>query len=583
MVGLADLRRSLESLAPSARTAGLEGRLAAVAQRIETAVGLAVQSGLLWELRPPGIAMAARQLSKGRSGPSALFRIHGANSPDKPAIVFRPARGAGRTWTYGELDRTCDRVAAGFVARGLAGSSVLVMMKNRPEYLVIGTAASRAGAAQVTISWRSTPAELAYLAGHCGAKAIVFDAAVATTVEKADLPGIPRENRFVVRDADDAPTDGFTPFEALATETPLDEAREEGPVVVYTSGTTGKPKGAVRKFNRELLPSLLRFLKETPFRADDVHLASCPLYHTTSFGFIGMSMILGATIVLMDEYEPRRWLELLDRERATTTVLVPTMLHRLLALGDDTIRARDTRSLRALFCTSAPLPGPDSTKAMELFGDVVFNLYGATETGIVTLAKPRDLRHSPGTIGRAVAGTEIRLLDDTGREVAPGEVGELYARNAMLVAGYHRDEAATRGSMRDGFFSVGDLARIDEHGCYHLEGRKRDMIISGGVNVYPAEVEATLEAHPQVDEVAVVGLPDPEWGERVTAVVVPKVVADDVVVDEAALKIWCKERLAGPKVPRTIVLLPRGESLPRNPTGKVLKRDLQVRFAERSS
>jgi fatty-acyl-CoA synthase len=289
-----------------------------------------------------------------------------------------------------------------------------------------------------------------------------------------------------------------------------------------------------------------------------------------------MSQILGATIVLMDEFDPERFLQMIEKHRVTTTVLVPTMLHRVLKLGDDVIKKYDTRSLRALFCTSAPLPGPDSDRAMELFGDIVFNLYGSTETGIVTLAHPEDLKRSPGTIGRAVADNEIRLLDDQGNEVPDGSVGELFARNSMLVAGYHGDEAATRGSMRDGFFSVGDLARRDERGCYHLEGRKRDMIISGGVNVYPAEVEQMLESSPDVDEVAVVGVPDPEWGERVTAFVVLKAEASRESAD-VRLKAFCKERLAGPKVPREVVILPPGEALPRNPTGKVLKRDLRAR------
>jgi fatty-acyl-CoA synthase len=207
---------------------------------------------------------------------------------------------------------------------------------------------------------------------------------------------------------------------------------------------------------------------------------------------------------------------------------------------------------------------------MDYFGDVLFNCYGATELALVTMAKPEDLRAAPGTIGKALPGNEVRLLDDGGREVAVGEVGELYARNKMLVAGYHNDAEATRSSMRDGFFSVGDLARRDSEGRFFIEGRKRDMIISGGVNVYPAEVEAAIEGHPAVAEVAVVGVEDAEWGERVRAFVVRRT---GTTLDEGLLKVWCRERLAGPKVPRDFVFL---DSLPRNPTGKVLKRELRV-------
>jgi fatty-acyl-CoA synthase len=200
---------------------------------------------------------------------------------------------------------------------------------------------------------------------------------------------------------------------------------------------------------------------------------------------------------------------------------------------------------------------------------VLFNFSGATETGLVTLAKPADLRAAPGTIGKALPGNEIRLLGEDRRDVKPGEVGELYVKNKMLVAGYHDDEAATEQSMIDGFFSVGDLARRDVSGHFFIEGRKRDMVISGGVNVYPAEVEGVLEQHPDIAEVAVIGVPDREWGERVRAFVVKK---SGSTLDEGVLKTYARERLAGPKVPRDYVFI---DALPRNPTGKVLKRDLR--------
>jgi fatty-acyl-CoA synthase len=548
-------------------------------RRIGNAAALAVNSGLLYDLHPAGMIATAKLLAAGKSGPSTIYRIHGANTPNKVALVHRD-----RKLTFFELDRECDRIANGLKRRKLAGQSVLLMAKNRPECLSMATGASRTGSALVTISWRSTVGELVYLANHCGAKAFVFEDSLAETVAKAraELVHVAKDGFFVLGDPLVAARHGFQPFSALPADSAEGgEPEEEGAVVVYTSGTTGKPKGAVRKFNKELLPSIIAFLRESPFRHDDIHLASCPLYHTTAFGFIAMTYILGASVVLLDEFEPRKFLEAIEKHRVTTTVLVPTMLHRLLALGDDEIKKYDTRTLRSIFCTSAPLPGPDSDKAMELFGDIVWNLYGSTETGIVTLARPEDLKKSPGTIGRATPGNDIRLLDPEGREVPRGAVGELYTKNPMLVAGYHNDDKATKGSMREGYFSVGDLARLDERGCYHIEGRARDMIISGGVNVYPAEVEATLESHPAVDEVAVIGVPDAEWGERVQAhVVLRPGVLDDPQRD---LKSYCKERLAGPKVPREFIVLPAGEVLPRNPTGKVLKRELRARVATPTS
>jgi fatty-acyl-CoA synthase len=318
-----------------------------------------------------------------------------------------------------------------------------------------------------------------------------------------------------------------------------------------------------------MLTQSLRFIGETPLRVDDVHITACPLYHSTAFGFLTLTHLLGATAVLMDEFRPETFLELVEQHRATTTAVVPTMLHRILALPPETLARYRSRSLRTIFTGGAPLPGPLGTAVMDHFGDVLYNFYGATETGLVTLASPSDLREAPGTIGPAVPGNDIRLLDDDGREVPEGTVGELWVKNKQLVEGYHRDKTATDESMRDGYFSVGDLARRDARGRYFIEGRKRDMIISAGVNVYPAEVENALEDHPDIAEVAVVGLADPEWGERVTAFVVLR---QGVTPDAERLKAWTRDRLAGPKRPREFVFM---TALPRNPTGKVLKRELR--------
>jgi fatty-acyl-CoA synthase len=276
----------------------------------------------------------------------------------------------------------------------------------------------------------------------------------------------------------------------------------------------------------------------------------------------------------MDHFDAEEFLRLVDRHGVTTTAVVPTMLQRILDLPAAVRAKYDTRSLRAVFSGGAPLPAPVAIDFMDAYGDILYNFYGATETGLVTLAKPQDLRAAPGTIGKAVPGNDIRLLGEDRRDVSEGKVGELYVKNKLLVAGYHKDEGATNDSMLDGFFSVGDLARRDRDGNFFIEGRKRDMVISGGVNVYPAEVEAVLEQHPAIAEVAVVGVPDREWGERVRAFIVKRPGSS---VEEGDLKNFAKERLAGPKVPRDFVFL---ESLPRNPTGKVLKRELRDRVID---
>jgi fatty-acyl-CoA synthase len=524
---------------------------------------------MLFTMTRAGLKAAFGGLVSGKTNPSLIYKIHAANTPDKPALQWRD-----RTLSFSEVDVRMNRVAAALQRRGFVrNTSVVIMTRNRPEFLEVQQGAGRIGAAGVSISWRSTAAELVYLMNHCGAKAIVFEADLWPVVQQAkkSVPGVADKDYIAVGGevpgCDRYEEDFLAPPTVMPRVGEGDE--EEAAVVMYTSGTTGKPKGAVRKFSKEALPSAMRILAETPIRVDDVHLVTCPIYHGTAFAFVAMSSMLGATCVFMDEFKPEGFLQHIERYGVTTTAVVPTMLHRVLSLGPEVLRKYDTRSLRGIFTAGAPLPGPLALAVMDHFGDVLYNFYGATETGLVTCGKPDDLRAAPGTIGKILPGNEIRLLGDDGREVAPGKVGELYARSKMLVAGYHNDPDSTRASMADGFFSVGDLARVDRDGRYFIEGRKRDMIISGGVNVYPAEVEAALEAHPAVAEVAVVGIEDSEWGERVRAFVVRRAGTD---VDDAALKLWCRERLAGPKVPRDYVFL---EALPRNPTGKVLKRELR--------
>jgi fatty-acyl-CoA synthase len=553
-----------------ARIQLLRTSIAEMPDRARTLARVIRQSGLLFELHLPGLRVALGATFRGARNPSLIFALHGANSPDKTAILWRD-----RCVTYGQLDARMNQAAAGLQRLGFRrNTSVVIMMRNRPEFLEVQGGTGRLGAAAVSVSWRSTPAELVYLAQHCGAKAIVFEADLWPVVEQAkkSLPGI--DDRAFIAVGGDAP--GCSRYEddlLVGSGAPLEvlvDAQEDAAVVIYTSGTTGKPKGAVRKFPKDAMHAAMQFICETPMRVDDIHLVTCPLYHSTAFGFLAFNALLGGTAVLMDEFKPEPFLELVERHGVTTTAVVPTILHRVMALDPGIRDKYDVRSMRAIFTVGAPLSGALGTSVMDRFGDVLYNCYGATETGLVTMAKPSDLRAAPGSIGKALPGNEVRLLDDNGVEVPLGEVGELYVRNKMLVAGYHNDAESTRASMKDGFFSVGDLARRDRDGRYAIEGRKRDMIISGGVNVYPAEVEEALEAHPDVAEVAIVGVEDPEWGERVRAFVVRRAGSS---IDEGTLKVWCRERLAGPKVPRDFVFL---DALPRNQMGKVLKRELRV-------
>jgi acyl-CoA synthetase (AMP-forming)/AMP-acid ligase II len=558
----------------------------AAVERVKIIARVGKQTGMHTAITLPGAGVLARELSKGKQNTSLIFRFHARNTPHKVALIAPHARARGgdpgdaprapveRAYSFYELNDLMDRIGAGLARVGVGpGVSVLIAVKNRPEFIMIQSAVARIGGAAVTASWRSTAPELEYLATHSGAKVIFFD---------AEIQDVIRELRASEAISSDTPfyavggrVEGFPSIEDLLAPISAEQAApdksEEGAVVMYTSGTTGKPKGAVRKFQKNTLASTLAVIGETPMRVGEVHLAVCPLYHATAFGFIGLSYILGSSVVVLPEFRPELFLEMVERYRVTTTAVVPTMLHRLAELGPDVIRKYDISSLKVIFSGGAQLTASLANEVLDVLGDTLFNFYGATETGIVTIAGPDDLRASPGTIGRPVPGVDIRLLDENGRDVPEGEAGELYVRTSLLIEGYHADAEATRQSMRGEYFSVGDLARRDRRGCYHIEGRKRDMIISGGVNVYPAEVEAVLDAHPAVAEVAVVGVPDREWGERVRAFVVPRRGAS---VTDDELRAHCRARLAGPKVPRDFVFL---DALPKNPTGKILKRELRER------
>lgn len=527
----------------------------------------------LFHSRPAGLLEVVRSEVSGVSGPSVMYRVNAKNLPEKNAIVSREGRR-----TFRELDRRIDALGHGLVRRRLLGPlSALIIMRNRPELLEAQTAVARLGGSAVCVSWRSTSAEIVYLADHAGANVAFVESSVADALIAAKDQLHPELQRNLVIVGGEK--EGFILFESIVEDGDSNRAPlgagsrvdrgDGGAIVIYTSGTTGKPKGAVRRFSKHAVDGAMHFIDQTPIRSSDRHLVVCPMYHSTALGFLGLTFLVGGTLVLDGEFDPERTLAAIDREHVTTTAMVPTMLHRILELGPRIIGKYDTRTLRAVFSSGSSLSAELARAFMDAFGYVLYNFYGSTETGINTLASPQDLIRSPGTIGRAVPGNEIRLLDDRGKEVPVGQTGELFVRNTMLVDGYHRDTEATVASMREGFFSVGDLGHVDARGFFHLDGRKRDMIITGGVNVYPVEVEGALLSHPAVAEAAAVGVSDREWGERVRAFVSLR---PGERVEAPELIAHVRQRLSGAKVPREVVFLPE---LPKNPTGKILKNALR--------
>ena len=529
-------------------------------------------TGLARPVRPSGIARFVANARHTKLGPHVALMFHAAAQPDKEALVEYTEDGSVRRYTWGELDATINRLAHALVGRGVRGGDrVALMLPNGSEYLIAQQALARIGATAVQIGYRSKAGEIAYILGNAEPKVTLVHGSYLDAMREARAT-TGKGGAMIVVEGDAIDTDAIDWDHALATSSPEMPPRmrgDGGGVIVYTSGTTGKPKGANRAWKQTGIESVADMIAQVGMRTDDRHLVVCPLYHSAAPAFVAIMLSLGATIVLMNHFDPEGALGIIQRERITCTLMVPTMLIRMSNLPDATLAQYDTRSLRWVMSAAAPLTTEAARRFMEKFGPVLWNFYGATETGLVTLAGPADHVGRPGTIGKALRGNEIRLLDDAGHEVPPGQVGELYARNSTMIAGYHNNDEATKSSQRDGFFSVGDMGRLDGDGYYYLESRKHDMVISGGVNIYPREIEDHLHTHPAILEAAVVGIPDPEWGETLRAFVV---VRQGERVSETDVIDFCRRHLADFKRPRKVTFL---AELPRNPTGKILKRELR--------
>ncbi len=530
------------------------------------------RTGVLSALSPRGVVAFARRARGTKPGPHLALMLHARNKPEKPAVIDGAAR-----LTYGEFDTEINKLAHALVARGVGpGSRVALMLPNCMEYIVAQAALPRIGAYGVQIGYRLKVGEIRYILEHSEPEAFIYHAELAAqatgALEGSDLSRAhclvvgapPADDSLIATRYEDALADhaGDEPPQLAGHD-------EAGGVIVYTSGTTGKPKGANRSWRRTGLEAAADFMARVGMTHDDRHLVVCPLYHSAAPAFVAIMFTLGASVVVMDHFDPEKVLAAIQRERITSTFMVPTMLRRLADLPAE-VRARyDLSSLRWVCSGAAPLPTETARRFQDSFGRLLWNFYGATETGLVTLAGPDDHVARPGTIGTPLRGNELRILDDAGNDVPAGEVGELWARNAMLITGYHRNEDATQESMRQGFFSVGDLARADQDGYIYLASRKTDMVISGGINIYPREIEDVLHSHPDVVEAAVIGVPDEEWGESLKAFVV-KTPGSDLTAE--TLIQFCRSELADFKRPRAVEFI---AELPRNPTGKVLKRELK--------
>ncbi|HWC84306.1 MAG TPA: acyl-CoA synthetase [Pseudonocardiaceae bacterium] len=500
-----------------------------------------------------------------------LWNIAGS-TPEKIALVDPD----GREVRYAELAGAANRYANGLRELGLrTGDALVMMLPNSAELMAVYFAAMQTGLYVVMTNWHLVGPEVAYLITDSGAKAFIGHERFAEVAEAAaEEAGLPARARFAV-----GAVPGFRPLAELGAGVSGDRPGERttGSPMLYTSGTTGRPKGVRRPLTGadpdEVPAASTWFFGVFGIKPHDghVHLCGSPLYHTAVLNFVVISVQLGHTAVLMDRWDAEDMLRLIDAHRVTHSHMVPTQFHRLLALPEPVRESYDVSSLRAMIHGAAPCPRETKRRMLDWWGPVVIEYYAATEGGGATIMGEEWLE-KPGSVGRPWPGSVIKVLDEQGRELPAGQVGTVYLKMGAASFEYHKDREKTDKARAGDLFTVGDIGYLDEDGYLFLRDRKSDMIISGGVNVYPAEIEGELAVHPKVADVAVFGVPHPDWGEEIKAVVAPArgVTADDALTLE--LLDFAASRLAKFKLPRSIDYR---DELPRDPNGKLYKRKLR--------
>lgn len=494
------------------------------------------------------------------------LRANARRFPDRTAVSMSEGK-----LTYARLVERSNRVSNGVAAAGLGpGENAAIVMANRPEYFEIVAGVSSTGSAIATVNPRQSPREIGDILQDCGARIIFTDPDHAEQVQAADLPegakvivaGAPYED-WLARAAD-------TPPASVPAETDTFS-------IPYTSGTTGRPKGVCLS-HRSRVISFFQFASVYGcFGKDDRFLVTTPLFHGGGFAFPMATLFLGGEVELMPRYAPDLLARLIASGQHSGTFVVPTQLHQMFELDAAAVAGLAANRFRSVICNAAPLPEDTKHAALRHFGEGrLHETYGSTEGGVITNLYPDEMRRKQNCAGRPIPGQLVKLLGEDGREVGPGEVGELFSNGPTLFNGYLGRPEETAASLRDGWYSAGDLARADAEGFFYIVDRKKDMILSGGVNIYPRDIEEVLYAHPQIAEAAVVGIPDPRWGEAVCAFLRPAGSAPDV---EEVLG-WCRRRLAPHKIPKTIRYV---EQIPRNAAGKVLKRELRDQMTDQAA
>ena len=507
------------------------------------------------------LAMAADIRRWGEFG--MIPALNARRSPHRPAVIDDDGE-----ITFGELDDAVNAAANGLLRLGVrSGDGVALLIRNHRWFLIAFYAAARTGARIILLNSEFSGPQIKEVSEREGAKLIIHDDEYTKACAAADPPlGKLRALPTNPDNADPSESTDETLADLIgrSNRTPPPKSEKHAKIIILTSGTTGTPKGA----NRSTPPSLAPIggvLSHVPFKAGEVTSLPAPMFHALGLLHATIAMMLGSTLVLRRRFKPAHVLADIETHRVTALVVVPVMLSRILDELEKTSPKPNLASLRIVFVSGSQLGGELATRAMKDLGPVIYNLYGSTEIAFATIARPKDLSINPSTVGPVVKGVKVRLFDENGTEVPQGQVGRIFVGNTFPFEGY------TGGGGKqiiDGLMSSGDVGYFDEHGLLYVSGRDDEMIVCGGENVFPAEVEDLISGHPEVVEATALGVEDKEWGHRLRAFVV---LVDGATLDEEGVKTYVKENLARYKVPREVIFL---AELPRNPTGKILKREL---------
>jgi acyl-CoA synthetase (AMP-forming)/AMP-acid ligase II len=523
------------------------------------------EAGVVGLHRPDKSVKVVSAFLRWGASPALGITTAAIHYPDEPALIDE--RGS---LTFEQLHRRSNALAHAFERMGIGyGDGVGIMCRNHRGFIEATLAAAKLGASALYLNTMFAGPQLAEVTRREGPKVLVYDEEFTEL-----LDGVDGAVQRVVGWADgepDVPT--LDSLIASAEDSDLKPPPDKPRFVILTSGTTGTPKGAQRS-SPDGLFALAALIDKMPYRSRETMMVAAPLFHSWGFFHFVMSLPTASTLVLRRRFDPEGTLQAVQENRAQVLAVVPVMLQRILQLPEETLAAYDLSSLRITSLSGSALPGELAIEWMDRFGDTVYNLYGSTEVAYATVATPEDLRAAPGTAGRPPRGTVVRLYDEQGREAPRGEVGRIFVGNEMSFEGY------TGGGGKeaiDGLLCSGDVGHLDSAGRLFVDGRDDEMIVSGGENVFPREVEDLLADHEAVVEVAVIGVEDDEYGQRLKAFVV---IAEEAEVSGDDLKAHVKAHLAGYKAPREVEFMPE---LPRNATGKILKRELHAREAQKSA